>query len=236
MAALPFPEAVLRRRAVRRFKPDPLPPGTLEELLDLANRAPSGFNLQPWHFVVVTEPARRAALQEAALGQAQVGEAPATVIFVADPDSWRLHLEEVLAMGKAEGAVSPKYERQLRRTVPPAFALGPLGLLGLARGLFLPLRRLFTPTPTLPVSRSGLKAYAVKQTMLAAQTFMLAAAASDLDTCPMEGFDEVRIKRLLGIPRRMTIPVIVPVGYAADDLPPKPPRFPLERKLHRERF
>jgi hypothetical protein len=26
------------------------------------------------------------------------------------------------------------------------------------------------------------------------------------------------------------------VGYAADDLPPKPPRFPLDRKLHRERF
>jgi len=236
MATLPIPEAVKRRRAVRHFKPDSLPPGLLEELLDLANRAPSGFNLQPWHFVVVTDSARRAALQEAALGQAQVREAPATVIFAADPDSWRLHLEEVLTMGKAEGAVSPAYERQLRRTVPPAFALGPLGLLGLARALFLPLRRLFTPTPTLPVTRSGLRGYAVKQTMLAAQTFMLAAAAHDLDTCPMEGFDEVRIKRLLGIPRRMAIPVIVAVGYAADDLPPKPPRFPLERKLHRERF
>ena len=236
MTALPLPQAVLRRRAVRHFKPDPLPAGILEELLDLANRAPSGFNLQPWHFVVVTEPARRAALQEAALGQSQVGEAPATVIFVADPEAWRTHLDEVLAMGKAEGAVSARYERQLRRTVPPAFALGPLGLLGLARALFLPLRRLFTPTPTLPVSRGGLRAYAVKQTMLAVQTFMLAAAGAGLDTCPMEGFDEVRIKRLLGIPRRMTIPVIVAVGYAQEDLPPKPPRFPLERKLHRERF
>jgi nitroreductase len=236
MAVLPVPEAVKRRRAVRHFKPDPLPPGLLEALLDLANRAPSGFNLQPWHFVVVTEAGRRGALQEAALGQAQVAEAPATVIFVADPDSWRLHLEEVLAMGKAHGAVSPKYEREVRRTVPPAFAMGPLGLLGLARALFLPLRRLFTPTPVLPVSRSGLQAYAVKQTMLAAQTFMLAAAAHGLDTCPMEGFDEVRVKRLLGIPRRMAIPVIVPVGYAQEDLPPKPPRFPLERKLHRERF
>ncbi len=236
MATLPVPEAVKRRRAVRHFKPDPLPPGLLEELLDLANRAPSGFNLQPWHFIVVTDPSRRAALREAALDQAQVGEAPATVIFAADPDSWHLHLEEVLAMGKAEGAVSPNYERQLRRTVPPAFALGPLGLLGFLRGLFLPVRRLFTPTPTLPVSRSGLRAYAVKQTMLAAQTFMLAAAAHDLDTCPMEGFDEVRVKRLLGIPRRMAVPVMVTVGYAADDLPPKPPRFPLERKLHRERF
>ena len=236
MATLPVPEAVKRRRAVRHFKPDPLPPGLLEELLDLANRAPSGFNLQPWHFVVVTDPSRRAALREAALGQAQVGEAPATVIFVADPDSWRLHLEEVLTMGKAEGAVSPQYERQVRRTVPPAFALGPLGLLGLARALFLPLRRLFTPTPTLPVTRSGLRGYAVKQTMLAAQTFMLAAAAHDLDTCPMEGFDEVRVKRLLAIPRRMAVPVMVTVGYAADGLPPKPPRFPLERKLHRERF
>jgi hypothetical protein len=52
----------------------------------------------------------------------------------------------------------------------------------------------------------------------------------------MEGFDEVRLKRLLGIPRRMTVPVIVVVGYAMEELPPKPPRFPLERKLHRERF
>jgi 5,6-dimethylbenzimidazole synthase len=51
------------RRDIRKFKTDPLPPGTLERLIDLACLAPSvGFS-QPWRFVVVDDPARRQAIQ-----------------------------------------------------------------------------------------------------------------------------------------------------------------------------
>lgn len=56
-------EALLRwRRDVRRFRPDPLPEALVEELLDLACLAPSVGNAQPWRFVRVSDPARRAAV------------------------------------------------------------------------------------------------------------------------------------------------------------------------------
>ena len=46
--ALSVEEALLSRRSVRAFRPDPVPRGTVAEILALASRAPSGTNIQPW--------------------------------------------------------------------------------------------------------------------------------------------------------------------------------------------
>jgi 5,6-dimethylbenzimidazole synthase len=51
------------RRDVRQFRTDPLPPGTLERLIDVACLAPSVGLSQPWRFVVVDDPARRDAVR-----------------------------------------------------------------------------------------------------------------------------------------------------------------------------
>jgi 5,6-dimethylbenzimidazole synthase len=51
------------RRDVRRFRTDPLPPGTTERLLEFAALAPSVGLSQPWRFVLVDDPARRAAIR-----------------------------------------------------------------------------------------------------------------------------------------------------------------------------
>lgn len=54
-------ETLLRwRRDVRRFRTEPLAPGLLDHLLMLADLAPSVGNCQPWRFVTVDEPDRRA--------------------------------------------------------------------------------------------------------------------------------------------------------------------------------
>jgi 5,6-dimethylbenzimidazole synthase len=52
------------RRDVRRFRTDPLPAGTLERLIDIACLAPSVGLSQPWRFIVVDDPARRAAVRD----------------------------------------------------------------------------------------------------------------------------------------------------------------------------
>lgn len=52
------------RRDVRRFRRDPLPAGTMEGLIELACLAPSVGLSQPWRFVVVDDPAIRAAIRE----------------------------------------------------------------------------------------------------------------------------------------------------------------------------
>jgi len=46
-------ELVKKRRTVRKFKPDPLPEGCIEKIIEVARWAPSGFHTQPWEFIVV---------------------------------------------------------------------------------------------------------------------------------------------------------------------------------------
>ncbi len=47
-------EAIQKRRSVRDYTGDPIPRGDLEKMLDAARMAPSGYNQQPWHFIVIT--------------------------------------------------------------------------------------------------------------------------------------------------------------------------------------
>ena len=54
-------ELLTWRRDVRRFRRDPLPDGLIERLLEIATLAPSVGLSQPWRFVLVEDPARRAA-------------------------------------------------------------------------------------------------------------------------------------------------------------------------------
>ncbi|MGI5186102.1 nitroreductase family protein [Dactylosporangium sp. CA-152071] len=61
-----FAERMAKRRSVRDFAADPVPDGVIEAAIRAASTAPSGANLQPWRFVVLTDPARKRRLREAA--------------------------------------------------------------------------------------------------------------------------------------------------------------------------
>ena len=49
-------EAMFSQRAIRRFKPDPIPDEDLHAALEAATKAPNGSNLQPWRFIVIRDP------------------------------------------------------------------------------------------------------------------------------------------------------------------------------------
>jgi iodotyrosine deiodinase len=55
--ATEFYEEIRLRRTVREFSPRPVAREVIEECLRAAGTAPSGANMQPWHFVVVSDPA-----------------------------------------------------------------------------------------------------------------------------------------------------------------------------------
>lgn len=61
-----FRERMQRRRTVREFSDRPIPEGVIEECLRAAGTAPSGAHLQPWHFVVVTDPEMKSRIRDAA--------------------------------------------------------------------------------------------------------------------------------------------------------------------------
>jgi iodotyrosine deiodinase len=61
-----FADELVRRRTVRDFDTRPIPDGVLDEAIRAAASAPSGANIQPWRFVVVTDPALRRQIREGA--------------------------------------------------------------------------------------------------------------------------------------------------------------------------
>jgi iodotyrosine deiodinase len=61
-----FAERMTARRSVREFAPDPVPDQVIDSAVLAAASAPSGANIQPWRFVVVTDPERKRRLREAA--------------------------------------------------------------------------------------------------------------------------------------------------------------------------
>ncbi len=52
-------QLVKNRRSIRRFKADAVPGEMIEKIIEVARWAPSGFNMQPWEFVVVQKPELR---------------------------------------------------------------------------------------------------------------------------------------------------------------------------------
>ena len=75
-------ETIYSMRALRRFRPDPIPDEVLFQLFDAAIRAPSGQNAQDWRFIVITDPAVKAKMQ----GWAEEGWGRYQPEFSAHPD------------------------------------------------------------------------------------------------------------------------------------------------------
>jgi nitroreductase len=61
---VPLLEGIRTARAIRRLRPDPVPPALVRKVCEAGTFAPSGGNRQPWIFVAVTEPERRAFVAE----------------------------------------------------------------------------------------------------------------------------------------------------------------------------
>jgi nitroreductase len=76
-----FAADLARRRTVRQFSDRPVPRGVIEACLEAANSAPSGAHLQPWHFVVVTDPGLKRRIREAA-------EAAEQEFYAQAPQEW----------------------------------------------------------------------------------------------------------------------------------------------------
>lgn len=74
-----FYDCVRSRLSIRSYKPDPVPEAALNRILEAARLAPSAKNLQPWKFIVVSDPAVRAALVPACRGQSFIAEAPLVI-------------------------------------------------------------------------------------------------------------------------------------------------------------
>lgn len=103
---LTVPEAIETRRAVRAYTDAPVPDADLRRIIELAGQAPSAFNVQPWRFVAVRDPAVRQQLMAAANNQPQVGAAPVVIVLYSDMQDALDSIESIVhpAMPAERGA------------------------------------------------------------------------------------------------------------------------------------
>ncbi len=227
-----FRKVVESRRSVRRFTAEPLPEAVLQDCLDLAMLAPNSSNLQPWSFHVIRTPAIREGIVKACLSQSAASTAQALVAIVARTDTWYAHTDLNIThwpLPKLPAIVENYY----RRYAKFHYGAGLLGLKGWFKKALFSVVGLARPVPRGPYTAAEMRTWSVKSTALAAENFMLAMRAHGYDTCPMEGFDEARVRKLLKLPRSATVTMIIGAGRRAPDGVYHPRiRFNRERFIH----
>lgn len=214
------------RRSVRNYASDKDIDATkVKHCIEMATLAPNSSNMQLWEFYHITSPQMLQKMSVACLSQGAATTAKQMVVFVTRQDLYKKRAKAVLEFEQDNIAKNSPPERQTKRIndrklyygkVMPFLYFRFFGLAGLFRKILSVTISLFRPM-ALETSESDMKAVVHKSCALAAQTFMIAMANEGYDTCPLEGFDSHRIKKLLGLPRGAQINMVIPCGIRNGD-------------------
>ncbi len=209
------------RRAVRVFdKNKHIDTDKVRHCLELAMLAPSSSDMQLWEFYHITDPVLMEKVSYACLGQSATATASEIVVFVTRQDLYRQRAKFVLDCEIGNIRHNSPEARQEKRIKDRELYYGKLmpfiyarflGILGLFRVLLVQVIGLFRPMMR-QVSECDMRAVVHKSCALAAQTFMVAMANEGYDTCPLEGVDSKRIKKLLKLPHGAGINMVIPCG------------------------
>ena len=194
-------EAIKERKSIRAFKPDPVPKETLLELLEIAQRAPSGTNTQPWHVYLCAGEVKTAITNDV-LAMAESGQGASYEDFDYYPSVWEdIHNSRRRAVGWSlynlvgieKGDREGSAKQAMRNFL---FFDAPVGIFitidsYLERG-----------------NRADVGMYI--------QTLMLAAKGLGLDTCPQAAWVPYQepVIRHLGIPDNESLVSGMSLGWA----------------------
>jgi nitroreductase len=185
-------QAIRERRATPSFEDVPIHSADLEKIIRAGLEAPSGYNLQPWRFVVVTDREQKKRLRAAAFGQAKVAEAGAVVVACGDTQGWRNgDLDEMIRLAGQHGYGGEKEHERVRSAIQSFLGGAP----GQAGGV----------SPSFDL-------WANRHTMIALTTMLWTAETLGYDTAPMEGFEEDKVKALLKIPAQVRVVALLAIG------------------------
>jgi nitroreductase len=184
-------DAIAERRATPSFDGSPIPEKVTSAIVRAGMEAPSGFNLQPWRFIMVRDAEQKRRLREAAMGQPKVEEAGAVIVCCGDLSAPRgKNLDYVLAEAARHG-FSNEQNRKMRENVNSVFGQ--------------PAGNVFGLTPDYAV-------WVNRHVMIAVTTMMWMAEVLGYDTAPMEGFFEDKVKSALDIPDGVRVVALLGIG------------------------
>ena len=210
-----FRQAVITRRSVRKFTSKSIPQAVLDDCLDLALLAPCSSGLQPWEFYVVRSAARKAKLVKACMSQLAAKTAAELIVCVARTD--RIHDFAKKMLREWPMPDTPPLVRRYYQLIPYFYTPGPLNSFAYAKKAAIAAGGLLGPVPRGPYTEAEVKLWAAKSTALACENLVLALRAHGYDSCMMEGFDEVRVSKLLGLDAGAFPIMVVGAGERAED-------------------
>jgi nitroreductase len=176
-------EAIEQRRATPSFDGEPIPDADLKRILEAGLSAPSGYNLQPWRFIVVRTPDQLRRLRSASFNQAKVEEASVVIAACGDKDGWRTDMEEMIRMGR-EAGMTENYVEQARVNIPEYL-----------------------------VNHPNLVAWLNRHVMIALTTMMWTAEVMGYDTAPMEGYESEKVCEVLKLPLSYEVVALLAIGH-----------------------
>ncbi len=204
-------EAIRQRKSIRAFKPDPVPKETLKEIMELALRAPSWGNTQPWEFAIATgkklEEIRQAYVEKAAAAVEDNPDIPRPRGFPQPYDTrYRAVGRKVLELQ----GISREDKEKRRRWV-----LQGLRLFEAPLAIYIYIDR------SLYQQSGGLNVWPLFDCGLVAENIMLLATGSGLGTIAQIQavvYPDV-LRKVLGIPDSKIIVLGIAVGYPDGDDP-----------------
>ncbi|CAM1369472.1 Nitroreductase [Tenacibaculum soleae] len=214
-------EAINYRRSVRVYDAEkPIKASIVKKCLQQASLAPTSSNMQLWEFQHITDKEIIDKIAPLCFNQNAAKTAQQLVVFVTRKDLWRKRAKANLSnidtnFGKGnpknKQSSREKFARNYYEKIIPFAYFDLFKIVGFFKYLLILITGIFKPIYR-EVRNSDMRIVAHKTCGLAAQTFMLSMAAEGYDTCPMEGSDTWRVKRLLNIPRNAEINMIVSCG------------------------
>lgn len=217
-------EAINYRRSVRVFKKEPIDDEKVRNCIHLATLAATSSNMQLWEFYHIVSPENLQQLTEASFNQGAARTAQQMVVVVARKDLWKKRAQANIDFLKLQYGDKPASEYSKRekfalnyyQKIVPSIYFDFLGILGMIKFLAFQMIGLFRPIYR-QARQSDIRIVAHKSAGLAAQNFMISMAAINYDTCPMEGFDSLLVKKALDLPSSSEINMIIACGIREDN-------------------
>jgi len=213
-------EAIKYRRSVRIFDSEKkMNSKIVKKCIEQASLAPNSSNMQLWEFYHITSKETIQKIAPLCFHQNAAKTAEELVVFITRKDLWRKRRASNLKMIDTIFPSKPKSEQSSRekvsrnyygKLIPFAYA-DFFGIFGFLKFLMILIIGIFKPVYR-EVRKSDMRIVAHKTCALAAENFMLSMASEGYDTCPMEGSDTWRVKRILDLPYGAEINMIVSCG------------------------
>lgn len=212
-------EAIQYRRSVRVFKNEPIDTQKVKECIQLATLAPTSSNMQLWEFYHIVSPGILEKITTASFDQNAAKTAQQMVVVVTRKDLWRKRVQSNIDSLKSQYGDKPvksyskreKFALNYYQKIIPTLYFDFFGIFGMIKFITFQIIGLFKPIYR-QARQSDMRIVAHKSAGLAAQNFMISMAAINYDTCPMEGFDSLRIKKILHLPASSEINMIIGCG------------------------